>query len=196
MNKLINDSNKTWLIDVDNTLYDPSSRLFDYLFIRYVYFISYKCRCSIQEAKKINNYLISKYNHTLVGALKEKMITKSEIEEFSTFVHSFEFGEDIRPNNKLLRLLSLIKGKKVIFSNAPEPYIKKIIKQLDIQKYIDDIYDIKKLNYRCKPNKEAFLLIRKNLKVDFRNMILIDDSYPNLEVGKGLGIKVIDPLEL
>ncbi len=196
LNSIIQDKDKVWLIDVDNTLYDPSSPIMQYLYKRYIYCLSYKCRCSIRDARKVNDLLVSKHHSTLTGALCEGVICMEEADMFAEFVHNFPFESEIKPNNKILELVKEVKGRKVIFSNAEGLYIKKILALFQIEDSFDKIYDIKKLDYRCKPSNAAFCFVRDDLEIDFKDMVLVDDSMPNLINGQKLGLTIVNSLEI
>lgn len=193
MYKYLNSSELVWLIDVDSTLYDYACNLERILCERFVYYISFKSRVSLNKAEEINSYLYKKYKHTLVGAIKEKLILKEEIEELLQFVHDFNIKKIIKPNNYIIKLIKKIKGRKIIYSNSNIMHIRKILKMFDLKDYIDEIYDIRRLEYNPKPNYAAFNLIQQQQNFDYANSVLIDDSVENLRVAQKLGIKTFDP---
>lgn len=196
MDKFIGSSESVWLIDVDNTLYDYSCDLERLICERFIYYISFKSRVSLKKAEEINSYLFKKYNHTLVGAIKEKVIADQEVDEFSTFVHNFNIKRIIKPNKPVIRLIKKAKGRKIIFSNSDLNHIHKILKMFSLNDCIDEIYDIKRLGYNPKPGYAAFNIVRQQQKFKFANSILIDDSIENLKTAKSLGIKTFNPRKI
>ena len=68
---------KFWLFDLDNTLYDGATKVFDQVDKKMSKFISEKLNVSLEEARKIQkNYLLSKKIISLQNILKINLIIR------------------------------------------------------------------------------------------------------------------------
>ena len=72
---------KFWLFDLDNTLYDGATKVFNQVDKKMSKFISEKLNVSIDEARKFKNYF-QEYNTTLNGMIKHHKIDADEFLEF------------------------------------------------------------------------------------------------------------------
>ena len=82
---------KFWLFDLDNTLYDGATKVFDQVDKKMSKFISEKLNVSIEEAKKIQKNYFQEYNTTLNGMIKNHKI---DADEFLEFVHDVDLSLD------------------------------------------------------------------------------------------------------
>ena len=62
---------KFWLFDLDNTLYDGATKVFDQVDKKMSKFISDKLSVGLEEAKKIQKNYFQEYNTTLNGMIKK-----------------------------------------------------------------------------------------------------------------------------
>ena len=61
---------KFWLFDLDNTLYDGATKVFDQVDKKMSKFISEKLNVGLEEARKIQKSYFQEYNTTLNGMIK------------------------------------------------------------------------------------------------------------------------------
>ena len=80
---------KYWLFDLDNTLYDGATKVFDQVDKKMTKFISEKLKVSSTEAKKIQKNYFQEYNTTLNGMIKHHKI---DADEFLEFVHDVDLN--------------------------------------------------------------------------------------------------------
>ena len=73
---------KFWLCDLDNTLYDGATKVFDQVDKKMSKFISEKLSVSLEEARKIQKNYFEAYNTTLNGMIKHHKIDADEFLEF------------------------------------------------------------------------------------------------------------------
>ena len=65
---------KFWLFDLDNTLYDGATKVFDQVDKKMSKFISEKLSVSLEEARKLQKNYFQEYNTTLNGMIKNHKI--------------------------------------------------------------------------------------------------------------------------
>ena len=81
---------KTWLFDLDNTIYSPKTKIFDQIDKRMKLFISKKLSVSEDEAFIIQKKFYKKYGTTLYGLMKHY---KFNPDEFLDFVHDVDLSK-------------------------------------------------------------------------------------------------------
>ena len=80
---------KFWLFDLDNTLYDGATKVFEQVDKKMTKFISEKLNVSYEEARKIQKNYFQEYNTTLNGMIKNHKI---DADEFLEFVHDVDLN--------------------------------------------------------------------------------------------------------
>ena len=78
-----------WIFDLDNTIYDPKSKIFDQIDLRMKKFISSRLNISQEEAFKIQKKFYKEYGTTLSGLMKHYQIQPNE---FLKFVHDVDLS--------------------------------------------------------------------------------------------------------
>ena len=99
---------KFWLFDLDNTLYDGATKVFDQVDQKMSKFISEKLSVSLEEARKIQKNYFEEYNTTLNGMIKHHKI---DADEFLEFVHDVDLSF-LNKNEDLEKEIKKLKGKK------------------------------------------------------------------------------------
>ena len=179
-----------WIFDLDNTLYDIKLSLFKRVSIRITQFIINYFGITKNEALKLQRELYLKYGLTLRGLIVEKKI---EPQDFLKYVHDVEFPE-LKIDNELKLLLSKLKGKKYIYTNASYQHAKNILTLLGVMEEFEYILDIEATDFIPKPNIESYKIMKKKLCLRNKDMdkaIFIEDTARNLVPAKNLGMSTV-----
>ena len=119
---------KFWLFDLDNTLYDGATKVFNQVDKKMSKFISDKLNISLVEAKKIQKNYFQEYNTTLNGMIKNHKI---DPDEFLEFVHDVDLS--FLDKDKFLGdEIKKLEGKKIIFTNGSRAHAKNVTKRIGI----------------------------------------------------------------
>ena len=179
-----------WIFDLDNTLYDIKLSLFKRVSIRITQFIINYFGITKNEALKLQRELYLKYGLTLRGLIVEKKI---EPQDFLKYVHDVEFPE-LKIDNELKSLLSNLKGKKYIYTNASYQHAKNILTLLGVMEEFEYILDIEATDFIPTPNIESYQIMKKKLCLrnkDMEKAIFIEDTARNLVPAKNLGMSTV-----
>jgi len=141
---------KFWLFDLDNTLYDGATKVFDQVDKKMSKFISEKLNVSLVEAKKIQKSYFQEYNTTLNGMIKNHKI---DADEFLEFVHDVDLSF-LGKNKFLEEEIQKLNGKKIIFTNGSKAHALNVTKRIGIDRLFDGIFDIRDCEFIPKPSKE------------------------------------------
>ena len=178
---------KYWLFDLDNTLYDGATNVFDQVDKKMTAFISEKLKVSSEEARKIQKNYFIEHNTTLNGMIKNHQI---DANEFLEFVHDIDLSF-LKEDKQLDGQIEKIKGKKIIFTNGSFAHAKNVTKRLGIERHFDDIFDIVSADFIPKPSLETYKKIIEKYKIEPQYSIFIEDIARNLKPAHELGMKTV-----
>jgi putative hydrolase of the HAD superfamily len=91
----------------------------------------------------------------------------------------------------LRRTLRRLRGRKVVFSNAPVHYSRAVLKALGIADLFDDVFSIERARYRPKPDSYGFLRLCRANRVNPRRCIMVEDTLANLRTAVRLGMRTV-----
>ena len=178
---------KYWLFDLDNTLYDGATKVFDQVDKKMSKFISDKLNVDIQEARKIQKSYFQEYNTTLNGMIKNHKINADEFLEFVHDVDLSFLAKDEILGNQIRNL----EGKKYIFTNGSREHAKNVTKKIGIDQLFDGIFDIRDCEFIPKPSKEPYLKLVENYKIEPQYCIFFEDIARNLKPAYEMGMKTV-----
>ena len=153
---------KFWLFDLDNTLYDGATKVFDQVDKKMSKFISEKLNVNIEEARKIQKNYFQEYNTTLNGMIKHHKI---DADEFLEFVHDVDLSFLAKDKDLEVEIKKL-DGKKIIFTNGSRAHAINVTKRIGIDKLFDGIFDIRDCEFIPKPSKEPYKKLVESYKIE------------------------------
>ena len=180
---------KTWIFDLDNTLYPPEENIFSQIDQKMTLFIADNLKISNQEAFNIQKQNFIDHGTTLAGFMKSGN-DKIDPDRFLEFVHDINLSS-LKEDNDLRRILLLLPGKKYIFTNGTKKHAENVLKKLNLENIFHSIFGIKEANYLPKPNIETYNLFLKTYKIDPKTSIMFEDMGRNLIPAKELGMKTV-----
>ena len=178
---------KYWLFDLDNTLYDGATKVFEQVDKKMTKFISEKLSVSPEEARKIQKNYFEEYNTTLNGMIKHHKI---DADEFLEFVHDVDLNflsKDVVLENEIKKL----SGKKIIFTNGSRAHAENVTKRIGIDKLFDGIFDIRDSEFIPKPSKAPYKKLVENYKIEPEYCIFFEDIARNLKPAFEMGMKTV-----
>ena len=178
---------KFWLFDLDNTLYDGATKVFDQVDKKMSKFISKKLNVSIDIARKIQKNYFQEYNTTLNGMIKNHKI---DADEFLEFVHDVDLSF-LDKDKDLEDEIKKLDGKKIIFTNGSRAHALNVTKRIGIDKLFDGIFDIRDCEFTPKPSKEPYKKLVECYKIEPQYCIFFEDIARNLRPAHELGMKTV-----
>ena len=178
---------KFWLFDLDNTLYDGATKVFDQVDKKMSKFISEKLNVSLEEARKIQKSYFQEYNTTLNGMIKNHKI---DADEFLEFVHDVDL-EFLKKDEPLKTEIEKLKGKKIIFTNGSKAHASNVTSRIGIEQLFDGVFDIVDSDFYPKPSLEPYKKIIENYKIVPEYCIFFEDIARNLKPAYELGMKTV-----
>jgi putative hydrolase of the HAD superfamily len=179
----------TFLIDLDDTLYPPSSGIWDLIGERIDLFIHDRVGLAWEEIPALRRELYINYGTTMRGLVVNYHI---DAEDYLKFVHEVPVEELIGPDLQLTAVLSSFPQNKVIFTNADVRHARRVLRALQLETVFGQIIDIRQMTPFCKPQPEAYLLALKLAgEVLPQNCLVVDDSPRNLSAAAALGFPTV-----
>ena len=180
---------KTWIFDLDNTLYPPEENIFSQIDQKMTSFIADNLKISNEEAFNIQKQNFIDHGTTLAGFMNSGN-DKIDPDKFLEFVHDINLNS-LQKDNDLRKILLLLPGKKYIFTNGTKKHAENVLKKLNLENIFQSIFGIKEANYLPKPNLETYNLFLKTYKIDPKTSIMFEDMGRNLIPAKELGMKTV-----
>ena len=180
---------KTWIFDLDNTLYPPEENIFSQIDQKMTSFIADNLKISNEKAFNIQKQNFIDHGTTLAGFMNSGN-DKIDPDKFLEYVHDINLNS-LQEDNDLRKILLLLPGKKYIFTNGTKKHAENVLKKLNLENIFQSIFGIKEANYLPKPNLETYNLFLKTYKIDPKTSIMFEDMGRNLIPAKELGMKTV-----
>jgi putative hydrolase of the HAD superfamily len=91
----------------------------------------------------------------------------------------------------LRHALKRLRGRRVVFSNAPEHYARGILDALGIADLFDDVFCIERTRFRPKPDAHGFRVLLRAHRLIPSRCVMVEDSLENLRTAKRLRMKTV-----
>ena len=181
------DEVEVWLFDLDNTLYPAACNLFPQVERRMGEFICQHFGLDLPEAKALQKRLFREHGTTLRGLMSEHGI---DAREFLDFVHDVDLSV-IRQSPELDEALTQLPGRKLIFTNADQPYTERVLERMGVSHHFEGIFDIVASEYLPKPQPEPYDMLIERFRIDPQRTIFFEDSARNLEPAHARGMMTV-----
>lgn len=179
----------TWLFDLDNTLHNASPHIFPHINQSMRKYIERHLGVSEADASRIRQDYWMRYGATLMGLVRHH---GTDPRHFLHETHQFaDLKRMVVFEKPLLHMLRRIKGRKIIFSNAPRQYTEAILEITGLGRHFDTIYSVENLRFQPKPSLAGFRTLLSAERLDPHRCIMVEDSLANLLTAKKLGMKTV-----
>lgn len=178
---------RSWVFDLDDTLYPPSKELYSQMAQRIRAFIMRALGVDEKTASIIQKDYYKKYGATVCGLMVEHDISP---EEFTDYVHELDLSS-IRPNPVLKTRLRALAGKKFVFTNGAHHHAERVLERLDLRDCFSGIFSIREAGYIPKPAEKTYLKMLDTFGIAANESVMFDDSPANILAAKKVGMKTV-----
>lgn len=179
----------TLLFDLDDTIYPPTTGLWDLIGTRIDEFIYRQLGMPREQIPALRRDLYLKYGTTLRGL---QILFDIDPHEYLNFVHDVPLHEYLRPDPALRVQLQRLPIPKWIFTNADTRHARRVTGILGISDCFDRIVDIIDVMPYCKPMPEAFHKVLEIMGVqDASQVVLFEDTRKNIITARELGFYTV-----
>ena len=178
---------RTWVFDLDNTLYPPHMRLFDQIEVRMTNWVMQALGVDRDHADHLRASYWRLYGTTLAGLMAEHRI---DPEAYLADVHDIDFSV-LSPDPELARGIRALPGRKIVYTNACAPYAEKVLAARGLTGLFDAVYGVEHANYRPKPERQAFETVFTLDGLDPSTAAMFEDDARNLAAPHAMGMRTV-----
>ncbi|OIR08607.1 phosphoglycolate phosphatase [mine drainage metagenome] len=178
-----------WIFDLDNTLHDATSHIFPHINRSMTAYLQEHLSLTEDEANALRADYWQRYGATLSGLMKHH---GTDPDHFLRNTHRFpELSKMVLREPRLRSVLKQLRGRKLVFSNAPLHYAQAVLKLLLVDDLFDDIFAIEHSRYRPKPQSAGFRSLLRKHRLIATQCVMVEDSAENLLTAKRLGMRTV-----
>ena len=177
------------LFDLDGTLYTDETGLFAEVGSRIEGWVAEKLNLSLDAAKQLRHDYYIRYGTTMAGLLHDH--PDLDIDAYLDYVHDVDVSQYLDPDPRLDQMLFNLPLPKVIFTNSISNWAERIATRLGVRNHFQQIFDVRAVDYYCKPHHHAFSSVLNRLNVDGKACIMLDDQPSYLSGAAKAGMRTI-----
>lgn len=178
---------KTWVFDLDNTLYPPQYRLFDQIEVRMTAWVMRALKVGKTEADRLRQHYWEVYGTTLSGLMREHGIDPAP---YLDDVHDIDFT--VLPSDPALaQTIRNLPGRRIVYTNGCVPYAHRVLAARGLDGLFDAIYGIESAEFRPKPERAAFESIFAQDGLDPTTAAMFEDDPRNLAAPHAMGMRTV-----
>lgn len=178
---------RSWVFDLDHTLYPPTDRLFAQIEVRMRDFVSRTLGVDSAEADRLRAHYWATYGTTLAGLMEVHGVPP---DDYLVEVHDIDMSH-MRPDPDLHQNIARLPGRRVIFTNGTRPYAERVLQARGLGGLFDAIYGVEHAGFHPKPRAEAYATVFAAEGLDPRTAAMFEDDPRNLAVPHELGMRTI-----
>ncbi|MCS6987397.1 MAG: pyrimidine 5'-nucleotidase [Sphingomonadaceae bacterium] len=178
---------KTWVFDMDNTLYSPRVNLFAQIDRRMEAYVGRLLGLPPEEARAVQKRYFHEHGTTLRGLMLSHGV---DPHDFLSFVHDIDFSV-LSPDPRLRQALLRLPGRRFVFTNGDRPYALKVLGALGVEDCFDGLFDIHAMAYHPKPDPRAYRELLDTFDIRPDSALMVDDMAYNLRPAKALGMTTV-----
>ncbi|CAN5268855.1 pyrimidine 5'-nucleotidase [soil metagenome] len=178
---------RTWIFDLDNTLYPASADLFSQIDAKMTAYIANRFVVDQAEAYRLQKSYFLGHGTTLAGLMAEHEVDPYE---FLRFVHDVEM-DVLEENAPLAAAIARLPGRKIVFTNGDGLYAGRVLDRLGLSQSFEAIHDIHAMDLVPKPQASAYAGLCAAFEIDPAHALFADDMARNLAPAKAIGMTTV-----
>ncbi|CAM5772334.1 pyrimidine 5'-nucleotidase [Labrys miyagiensis] len=178
---------ETWVFDLDNTLYPHHANLWEQVDNRITTWMADFYGVDGLSARGLQKYYYQRYGTSLRGLMIDEGVDPAN---FLDFAHEIDHSP-LEPNPMLGTALSLLPGRKLIFTSGTTRHAMNIIRRLGVEDHFTDVFDIVSANYLPKPAADTYASFFARHDVDPSHAAMFEDLSRNLIVPHERGMRTV-----
>lgn len=178
---------RTWIFDLDNTLYPPDIQLFAQIQVKMTEWVMRALALDRAEADRLRRDYWLRYGTTLAGLMAEHEVDPTE---YLDSVHDVTL-DHVAKAPALAALISELPGRRVVFTNGSAPYATRVLAARGLSGIFDAVYGVEHAGFRPKPERAAFDAILDLDGSAAAGAAMFEDSVRNLEAPHAMGMRCV-----
>ncbi|MFI5729830.1 pyrimidine 5'-nucleotidase [Kribbella sp. NPDC051587] len=177
----------TWILDLDNTLYPPSTGLADQMNARIRAYLANLFNADEPETRRLQATLVADHGTTLRGLMNTRGIDPHDYLEWE---HSIDYSV-LQADPALAAVLSGLPGRKLLFTNGSAYHADQALARLGLTGLFDGVFDILAGQLIPKPYPESYQRFVDQYGATPERAVFCDDLAVNLRVPEQLGMATV-----
>lgn len=169
---------RTWVFDLDNTLYPPHMRLFDQIEAKMTRYVMRAAGVDAAEADHLRQLYWMEHGTTLAGLMKNHGI---DPDAYMEEVHDISF-DVLEADPYLAQQIAKLPGRRIVYTNGSAPYAAKVLEARGLAAAFDAIYGVESAAYVPKPQAQSYDRIFDLAGVAPDTAVMFEDDPRNLAV--------------
>ena len=178
---------RTWVFDLDNTLYPPHMRLFDQIEVRMTDWVMATLNVDRARADHLRTHYWQTYGTTLAGLMAEHGVDPGP---YLTDVHDIDFTV-LSPDPALATHLKALPGRRIVFTNGCAPYAEQVLAARGLTGLFDAVYGVEHAQFRPKPEAQAFETVFALDGLTPTEAAMFEDDPRNLAAPHAMGLRTV-----
>ncbi|SFR52595.1 pyrimidine 5'-nucleotidase [Litoreibacter janthinus] len=178
---------RTWVFDLDHTLYPPEMQLFAQIEIRMINWVMTELGVDRAEADRLRAKYWREHGTTLAGLMRVHGVAP---DQYLIDVHDIDFSV-LAPDPELREAISELPGRKIIYTNGTAPYAENVIQARGLSGIFDAIYGVEHADFHPKPDRAAFEQVFKTDGLNPSESAMFEDDPRNLAIPHAMGMRTV-----
>ncbi len=178
---------RSWVFDLDNTLYPPEARLFDQIEVKMSDWVARTLNVDLEEADRLRRHYWAKYGTTLAGLMVEH---NADPGPYLHEVHDISM-DHLDRDHALKSAIQSLPGRKIVYTNGSAPYAARVIDARGLTGAFDAVYGVEHADFKPKPDRRAFERIFWRDNLDPETAAMFEDDPRNLAAPFQMGMRTI-----
>lgn len=178
---------RTWVFDLDNTLYPPSARLFDLIEVRMTAWLMAALNVDTAEANRLRLHYWQTYGTTLTGLMREHDIDPAPYLED---VHDISM-DSLTPDPLLAARIHALPGRKIVYTNGCAPYAERVLTARGLSGLFNAVYGVEHAGFLPKPEHAAYDRIFALDGLNPTQAAMFEDDPRNLLAPHEMGMRTV-----
>ena len=184
---IFSENRDIFVFDLDNTLYPAESDLFSQVDVKIGEYVQNFLGIDPVAARKVQKSYLLDHGTTLGGLMANHNV---DPQHYLDSVHDIDLSP-IEDDPALRKMLLSLKGRRLVFTNADQPYAEKVLDRLGIKDLFEGIFDIHAASLAPKPRPHVYDLFLGKYGVDPSRAIMFEDMVRNLIPAHALGMATV-----
>ena len=179
---------KSWIFDLDNTLYPADVDFFDQIVDKMNDYVARYLSLTREAAFIVQKDYLSEYGTTLSGMMA---VHDMDPAPFLKYVHDVDLTL-LGVNPALRANIGALSGQKYIFTNGSKAHAENVAGYLNLFDLFDGHFGVEDTGYIPKPKPHAYdAFLNRFPEIDPKTAIFFEDNLRNLKVPKELGMTTV-----
>lgn len=178
---------RTWIFDLDNTLYPAHANLFAQIDARMTAYVARTLGVPRDEAYRLQKAWFLDHGTTLAGLMAEHDVDPAD---FLADVHDIEM-DVLDHDAPLAAAIAQLPGRKLVFTNGDGDYAARVLARLGLADSFEAIHDIHAMDLLPKPAASAYRGLCDTYGIDPATALFADDMARNLVPAKAIGMTTV-----